>query len=114
MSSPEVGEKRANERALSPERQRASQRLRMIAVPLVEAGVMATFSAKTVWSAARHPIGYWDRVHDQLFLTLKLCWFPLIVSTTHALSLSGPDRGPTVGLRILRHHDRERVCPDER
>lgn len=83
MTSPaEVGEERATERSVSPERQRASRRLRSVAVPFVETGAMASFSAKTVWSAVRHPVGYWGEVRDQIFLTLKLCWFPLIVSTT--------------------------------
>lgn len=83
MTSPaEVGERRDTERSLSLERQRASRWLGAVAVPVVEAGAMATFGVKTVWSAVRHPIGYWGEVRDQIFLTLKLCWFPLIVSTT--------------------------------
>lgn len=34
-----------------------------------------------VWSAVRHPRGYWGAVRDQSFSMLKLCWIPLVIST---------------------------------
>lgn len=50
--------------------------------PFVQAGEMATLFGQIFWSAIRHPIGYWGEVRDQMFDTLKLCWVPIVVSTT--------------------------------
>jgi len=48
---------------------------------LVPAGEMAVLLGTVVWSAVRHPVGYWSDVRDQMFSMLKLCWIPMIVST---------------------------------
>ncbi|KRF17430.1 ABC transporter substrate-binding protein [Nocardioides sp. Soil797] len=42
---------------------------------------MAALLGTVVWSAVRHPVGYWGQVRDQMFDVLKLCWFPMAVST---------------------------------
>jgi phospholipid/cholesterol/gamma-HCH transport system permease protein len=34
-----------------------------------------------VWSAVRHPVGYWSAVRDHKSDVLKLCWIPSGVST---------------------------------
>jgi phospholipid/cholesterol/gamma-HCH transport system permease protein len=48
---------------------------------LVPAGEMGLLLATVVWSAVRHPVGYWGAVRDQMFDVLKLCWVPMAVST---------------------------------
>ncbi|MCE3554462.1 MULTISPECIES: ABC transporter permease [Pseudonocardia] len=48
--------------------------------PLQQAGEMAELLATIVYSAVRHPRGYWGDVRDQLFEVLKLCWFPMAVA----------------------------------
>lgn len=48
---------------------------------LIPAGEMAALLGTVVWSAVRHPVGYWGQVRDQMFDVLKLCWFPMAVST---------------------------------
>jgi phospholipid/cholesterol/gamma-HCH transport system permease protein len=48
---------------------------------LVPAGEMVVLLGKVVWSAVRHPRGYWGDVRDQMFDVLRRCWVPMIVST---------------------------------
>lgn len=48
---------------------------------LTPAGEMGMLLGLVVWSAVRHPIGYWGAVRDQMFDALKLCWFPMAAST---------------------------------
>ncbi|SNR82166.1 phospholipid/cholesterol/gamma-HCH transport system permease protein [Haloechinothrix alba] len=81
-SAADTGEQQGDEQPASPARQRTTRWMGSVAVPIAEAGAMAIFSGKTIWSALRYPLGYWGEVRDQIFLTIKLCWFPLIVSTT--------------------------------
>lgn len=50
--------------------------------PLLEAGEIAELFGRVVWSAVRHPVGYWSDVRDQMYETLRRCWIPIIVSTT--------------------------------
>lgn len=57
--------------------------------PVAEAGQLFLFAASVVWSAIRHPIGYWGDVRDQMFDALKLCWLPMAVSTM-AFGLGAP------------------------
>ncbi|MBA0126860.1 ABC transporter permease [Haloechinothrix sp. YIM 98757] len=83
MTSPaDTAEQQGEEQPSAPARRRSGRLMRSAAVPVAEAGAMVMFGGRTLWSAVRHPIGYWGEVRDQIFLTLKLCWFPLIVSTT--------------------------------
>ncbi|HJQ47062.1 MAG TPA: ABC transporter permease [Amycolatopsis sp.] len=57
--------------------------------PLAQAGEMVQLAGDVLWSAVRHPVGYWGSVRDQMFSVLKLCWLPMAVSTT-AFGLGAP------------------------
>ncbi|MFC7506079.1 MlaE family ABC transporter permease [Nocardioides sp. CPCC 206347] len=48
---------------------------------LVPAGEMGVLLGVVVWSAVRHPRGYWGEVRDLMFSMLKLCWIPMVIST---------------------------------
>jgi phospholipid/cholesterol/gamma-HCH transport system permease protein len=48
---------------------------------LVPAGEMGVLLGTVVWSAVRHPVGYWSDVRDLMFSMLKLCWIPMAIST---------------------------------
>ncbi|HWU20572.1 MAG TPA: ABC transporter permease, partial [Nocardioides sp.] len=50
-------------------------------VVLVPAGEMGVLLGTVVWSAVRHPVGYWSEVRDQMYSMLKLCWIPMAIST---------------------------------
>lgn len=56
---------------------------------LLPAGEMVLLLFTVLRSAIRHPVGYWGDVRDQMYDLLKLCWFPMIVSTT-AFGLGAP------------------------
>lgn len=45
-----------------------------------QAGEMAYLLGKVLWSAVRHPVGYWGEVRDQMYALLKLCWIPMVIS----------------------------------
>ncbi|MCQ4079203.1 ABC transporter permease [Streptomyces sp. RB6PN25] len=57
--------------------------------PLAEAGEMVQLLGEVLWSAIRHPIGYWHDVRDQMYSLLKLCWAPMAISTV-AFGLGAP------------------------
>ncbi|MCW2612289.1 MAG: phospholipid/cholesterol/gamma-HCH transport system permease protein [Actinomycetota bacterium] len=75
-----------------PGRHAASVRTRVVAPlrsllaplrnALVQTGEMTLLMFRVIGEAVRHPIGYWADVRDQMHGILKLCWFPMIVSTT--------------------------------
>lgn len=69
----------------SPKRKRNSVGSRA----LEQAGEMCELMVRVLASAVRHPLGYWAEVRDQMFLILKLCWFPMVISTT-AFGLGAP------------------------
>lgn len=48
--------------------------------PLEQAGGMMQLLREVVWSAVRHPLGYWAAVRDEMFTLLRLCWIPTILS----------------------------------
>ena len=48
---------------------------------LAQAGEMMELLFAVVASIARKPTGFWPQVREQMFETLKLCWFPMSVST---------------------------------
>ncbi|AIJ21299.1 MlaE family ABC transporter permease [Amycolatopsis methanolica] len=48
--------------------------------PVVEAGGMGQLFAKIVWSAVRHPRGYWSEVFEHLHVTIKRTWLPVSAS----------------------------------
>jgi len=57
--------------------------------PLQEAGEMFALFLEVGRSAITNPTGYWGDVREQMFETLKLCWLPMVVSTT-AFGLGAP------------------------
>ena len=59
-------------------RPRASKMFDSVLVPAGEMGVLL---GTVLWSAIRHPFGYWADVRDQMFSMLKLCWIPMAIST---------------------------------
>jgi phospholipid/cholesterol/gamma-HCH transport system permease protein len=67
-------------------RARAVAPLRSVLAPLgsalVQTGEMTMLMFRVIGSAVRHPVGYWSDVRDQMYAILKLCWFPMIISTT--------------------------------
>lgn len=56
---------------------------------LAQTGEMTLLLITVLRSAIRHPRGYWGDVRDQMYEILKLCWFPMVVSTT-AFGLGAP------------------------
>jgi phospholipid/cholesterol/gamma-HCH transport system permease protein len=65
---------------------RARTKVRKVSTAANEAlrqtGEMTELLAKVVKSAILHPRGYWGDVREQMYDILRLCWFPVIVSTT--------------------------------
>jgi phospholipid/cholesterol/gamma-HCH transport system permease protein len=55
----------------------------------VQAGNMTLLTVRTVVSAARPPYLYGEELVDQFQFALRLCWFPLLIST-FALNLGAP------------------------
>ncbi|MCW2855517.1 MAG: hypothetical protein JWR52_1132 [Marmoricola sp.] len=47
---------------------------------LAETGEITRMLGSVVGSAVRHPRGYWGDVRENMFLTLKLCWIPMMAS----------------------------------
>lgn len=62
-----------------------------------QSGEMAYLLGRVVWSAVRHPVGYWGEVRDQMYALLKLCWIPMVISC-FAFGLGAPG---TNGANIL-------------
>jgi phospholipid/cholesterol/gamma-HCH transport system permease protein len=50
--------------------------------PLQQAGEMLELLIAVIKSAVTNPRGYWGDVREQMFEILKLCWLPMIISTT--------------------------------
>jgi phospholipid/cholesterol/gamma-HCH transport system permease protein len=50
--------------------------------PLQQAGEMLELLIEVTKSAVTRPVGYWGDVREQMFEILKLCWLPMIISTT--------------------------------
>ena len=48
---------------------------------LEEFGDMMILTARTIWSALRPPYPYGGELVSQFLFALRLCWFPLLVST---------------------------------
>ncbi|MBB2499461.1 ABC transporter permease, partial [Amycolatopsis echigonensis] len=79
-------------KAKGRQRRKASRRSGLgsaVARPLEQAGEMVWLMGDVLYSALRHPVGYWGEVREQMFQTLKLCWIPMIISTT-AFGLGAP------------------------
>lgn len=66
----------------------ATTTLPRLAAPVVAAtrdaarqvGEMGQLLGRVIASAVREPVGYWGDVRDQMYDTLRLCWFPMMVS----------------------------------
>ena len=56
---------------------------------LEEFGDMMILTGKTIWSALRPPYPYGGELVFQFLLVLRLCWFPLLISTV-AISYAAP------------------------
>ncbi|WP_245607341.1 MlaE family ABC transporter permease [Pseudonocardia spinosispora] len=75
-----TGEKRA---AVTPKISKGLRSLQGAASrPLQQAGEMFQLLLEVVVSAVTKPTGYWGDVREQMFDILKLCWLPMIISTT--------------------------------
>ena len=59
----------------------AARVLSVLTKPLILAGAMGAFLGIVLYSAVRHPVGYWSDVRDQMYDTMRLCWIPVVVST---------------------------------
>lgn len=51
------------------------------AKPLQQVGEMTALLIEVTKSAVTKPVGYWGDVRQQMFEILKLCWFPMMIST---------------------------------
>lgn len=45
---------------------------------IAQAGEMVQLLGRVLVSAVREPRGYWGDVREQMFLTLRLCWIPMM------------------------------------
>lgn len=45
-----------------------------------EAGGMTSLLGKVLWSAIRHPIGYWNDVLDEMYFTIKRSWISISIA----------------------------------
>ncbi len=70
-----------------------------------QAGNMMLLAARTTWSAVRPPYPYGEELVDQFYFTLRLCWFPLLVST-FALNLGAPGLQAAGPLQVFGALDR--------
>lgn len=60
-------------------RKRLGSRSGLLAV-VAETGEISQMLGTVVVSAVKQPRGYWGDVREHMFTTLKLCWFPMMVS----------------------------------
>jgi phospholipid/cholesterol/gamma-HCH transport system permease protein len=70
-----------------------------------EVGTMMILTTRTIVSAVRSPYPYGEELADQFYFTLRLCWFPLLVST-FALCLGAPGLQAAGPLQIFGALDR--------
>jgi phospholipid/cholesterol/gamma-HCH transport system permease protein len=70
-----------------------------------EVGTMVILTTRTIVSALRPPYPYGEELADQFYFTLRLCWFPLLVST-FALCLGAPGLQAAGPLQIFGALDR--------
>lgn len=48
---------------------------------VMEAGRIGQFAAHVLSDVVRRPRGYWKAVRDESYLLVKLCWWPMVIST---------------------------------
>jgi phospholipid/cholesterol/gamma-HCH transport system permease protein len=85
MTKPAQGvvESPARKKAVAPKVGRGLRSAQGAATrPLAQAGEMVQLLLEVTRSAVREPRGYWGDVREQMFEILKLCWLPMIISTT--------------------------------
>src|SRR4051795_1743668 len=70
-----------------------------------EVGTMMILTTRTIVSAVRPPYPYGEELSDQFYFALRLCWFPLLVST-FALCLGAPGLQAAGPLQIFGALDR--------
>ena len=70
-----------------------------------QTGSMMILTARTIWSALRPPYPYGDELVEQFVFSLKLCWFPLLIST-FALCLGAPGLQAAGPLQVFGALDR--------
>jgi len=80
-------------------------RLGAVSAFFVEVGTMVILTTKTLISAVRPPYPYGEELVEQFLFTLKLCWFPLLIST-FALNLGAPGLQAAGPLQIFGALDR--------
>jgi phospholipid/cholesterol/gamma-HCH transport system permease protein len=71
----------------------------------VQVGSMVILTTKTIVSAVRPPYPYGGELIDQFHFALKLCWFPLLIST-FALNLGAPGLQAAGPLQVFGALDR--------
>ena len=71
----------------------------------VEVGNMVILTMKTLLSAVRPPFPYGEELVEQFYFALKLCWFPLLIST-FALNLGAPGLQAAGPLQVFGALDR--------
>lgn len=61
---------------------------------LRQVGEMVELFVSVAISAVTKPVGYWGDVREQMYIVLKLCWIPMIISTfTFGLGAPGLQGG---------------------
>ena len=80
-------------------------RLSSVSGPIVQTGNMVILTTRTVVSAVRPPYPYGEELVEQCLFALRLCWFPLLVST-FALNLGAPGLQAAGPLQIFGALDR--------
>ena len=70
-----------------------------------QVGTMMILTARTIVSAIRPPYPYGEELVDQFYFTLRLCWFPLLIST-FALNLGAPGLQAAGPLQVFGALDR--------
>jgi phospholipid/cholesterol/gamma-HCH transport system permease protein len=70
-----------------------------------QVGTMMILTGRTIVSAIRPPYPYGEELVDQFYFTLRLCWFPLLIST-FALNLGAPGLQAAGPLQVFGALDR--------
>ena len=66
---------------------------------LEEFGDMMILTGKTIWSALRPPYPYGGEFVSQFLFALRLCWFPLLISTVEDLIAKCNRHGVVPGIQ---------------
>ncbi len=80
-------------------------RARSAAGLFTEIGLMVILTTRTIVAAVRPPYPYGEELVEQFHFTLRLCWFPLLIST-FALCLGAPGLQAAGPLQVFGALDR--------